>query len=110
MADEWGVPEVHDWWLPDINACPPVVRSVQAFMEDRLPQAEGESRSEDRRKIEGVFSELNLQENPKLKEESDSVRARTLWNSPLPEVDMQDQAHESFRTEVNVEMQLEFHE
>lgn len=66
MADEWGVPEVNDWWLPDENACPPVVRTVQAFMEDRLPQVEGQSRSEDQRNIKGIFSELSFHEIPKI--------------------------------------------
>ena len=45
--------------------CPPVVRSVRSFMENRLPQAEGESRSEDQRNIKGIFSQLILHESPK---------------------------------------------
>lgn len=42
-----------------------MVRSVRYFMENRLPQAEGESRSEDQRNIKGIFSHLSLHENPK---------------------------------------------
>lgn len=120
MADEWGVPEVNDWWLPDENACPPVVRTVQAFMEDRLPQAGGQSRSEDQRNIKGIFSKLSLHENPKLKEESDIFRgiatltvinqARTLRKASLPEVDIQDQYYESFVTKEDGEMQQEIYE
>lgn len=65
MAELWGIPEVNEWWLPDYGACPPVVRSVRSFMENRLPQAEGESRSEDQRNIKGIFSQLSLHESPK---------------------------------------------
>lgn len=71
MADEWGVPEVHDWWLPNENACPPIVRSVQAFMIDRLPQVEeGASRSEDQRNTNGVFSKLSLRADSEMDDEN----------------------------------------
>lgn len=65
MAELWSIPEVNEWWLPDEGMCPPVVRSVRSFMENRLPQAEGESRSEDQRNIKGIFSRLSLHESPK---------------------------------------------
>ena len=65
MAELWGIPEVNEWWLPDEGTCPPVVRSIRSFMENRLPQAESESRSEDQRNIKGFFSQLNLHESPK---------------------------------------------
>lgn len=65
MAELWGIPEVNERWLPDEGTCPPVVRSVRSFMENRLPQAEGESRSEDQRNIKGIFSQLSLHESPK---------------------------------------------
>ena len=64
MAELWSIPEVNEWWLPDEGTCPPVVRSVRSFMENRLPQAEGESRSEDQRNIKGIFSRLSLHESP----------------------------------------------
>lgn len=73
MADEWGVPEVNQWWLPDANACPPIVRSVQSFMEDRVPQEEGQSRSEDQRHIKGIFSKLSLHDRPRLQGGSDHI-------------------------------------
>ena len=65
MAELWGIPEVNEWWLPDEGMCPPVVRSVRSFMENRLPQTEGQSRSEDQRNIKGFFSQLSLHESPK---------------------------------------------
>ena len=77
MADEWGVPEVNEWWLPDENLCPPVVRSVRAFMEDRVPQAEAQSRSEDQRTINGVFSKLSFGESPASKQEGDKIKGLT---------------------------------
>ena len=122
MAELWGIPEVNDWWLPDDETCSPVVRSVRSFMENRLPQAEGESRSEDQRNIKGFFSRLSLHESPKagLKQtggpgappflESTSVSAGDLTSSGLaghaadPDVDqdmssdnsMLDQSRESY--------------
>lgn len=74
MAELWGIPEVNKWWVPDEGTCPPVVRSVRSFMENRLPQAEGESRSEDQRNIKGIFSQLSFHEGPKagLKQASSS--------------------------------------
>ena len=78
MADEWGLPEINDSWLPDKGACPPVVRSVKAFMEDRIPQAEGQSRNEDQRNINGIFSKLSFNEEPKLKDEEDSDKIKGL--------------------------------
>ena len=74
MAEVWGIPEVNEWWVPDEGTCPPVVRSVRSFMENRLPQAEGESRSEDQRNIKGIFSQLSFHESPQagLKQASSS--------------------------------------
>ena len=66
MAELWGIPEVNECWLPDSGACPPVVQSVRSFMGNRLPHAEGESRSEDQRNIKGFFSKLGLHESPKV--------------------------------------------
>ena len=60
MANRWDLPEVNEWWLPDDNARPRVVRSVQAFMGDRIPQASEQSRSEDQRNISGIFSKLKM--------------------------------------------------
>ncbi len=65
MAELWGKPEVNECWLPDEATCPPVVRSVRSFMENRLPHAESESRSEDQRNIKGIFSQLSIHESPK---------------------------------------------
>ena len=67
MADGWGVAEVNQWWLPDESECPSVVRRVKAFMEDRLPQAAGQPRSEDQTNIKGIFSKLSFHQDPKLK-------------------------------------------
>ncbi len=75
MADEWGLPGVNDGWLPDESAIPPVVRSVKVFVEDRLPQAGRQSRSEDQRNIQGIFSKLSFTEDSQPKEESDSTRS-----------------------------------
>ena len=75
MADEWQLPELKEWWLPDDGLCSPVVRSVKAFMEeDRLPGGE-ESRSEDQRNIHGIFSKLSVQEDPRWEASSDQAHS-----------------------------------
>ncbi|KAL6717151.1 hypothetical protein ACLMJK_005066 [Lecanora helva] len=79
MADEWKIPELSRWWLPDESACPPVVRSVKAFMEDRMGdrmgdrqmQGGGPSRSEDQRNINGIFSKLSIGEESTRTEDND---------------------------------------
>lgn len=38
---------------------------IRSFVGNRLPHAEGESRSEDQRNIKGIFSQLSLHESPK---------------------------------------------
>ena len=67
------MPEVNDAWLPDDLICPPVVRSVKSFMEDRVPQVERQSRNEDQRNIKGIFSRLSLHEDPKHKQDGDTM-------------------------------------
>lgn len=78
MAKEWNLPEIRDWWLPDNNACPPVVRSIQSFMEDRRPQTEGPPRSEDQRNVSGVFSKMSIREVPMVRDESESLEDRAI--------------------------------
>ncbi len=65
MADVWGIPEVKHWWLSDETQCPPIIRSIHAFMKDRLTSVEGQPRSEDQRNIKGIFSQLSVGESPK---------------------------------------------
>ena len=57
-----------------------MVRSVRSFMENRLPQAEGQSRSEDQRNIKGIFSRLSLHESPKA-----GLKQADGWNPPFLE-------------------------
>lgn len=65
MADVWGIADIRHWWLPGDEACPPVVRSIHTFMEDRLTNVEGQPRSEDQRNIKGIFSQLSVGDSPK---------------------------------------------
>ena len=36
MAESWATPSIQQWWLPDYDAsCPPVIRSLRAFIDER---------------------------------------------------------------------------
>ena len=105
MAKLWGLPEVNDSWLPDEEAYPPIIRSIHYSMENCLPLAEGQSRSEDQRNIKGIFSKLSLHEttSPELTTTLTEGRSRA-QSLAGPEVDldmdsdnsMLDQSRESF--------------
>ena len=66
MADIWDIPDLKNWWLSDETKCPPVVRNIHAFMEDRLPNTKGQPRNEDQRNIKGIFSDLSISEKSKV--------------------------------------------
>jgi hypothetical protein len=43
LAQAWGLSTLEPWWLPDAETCPPVIRSLRAFVEERTtkPRDEG---------------------------------------------------------------------
>lgn len=63
MASLWGIPEIRHWWLPHDESYPQVVRSIRFCMEDRLPTAPNQPRSEDQRNIKSIFAHLSVADN-----------------------------------------------
>ena len=95
MADVWGIPAIKHWWLPDWNDCPPVVRSIHAFMEDRLPSTEGQTRSDDQRNMSGIFSQLSIGESPKSRTYNSPRTATSISESQSPTFTHETEAHQS---------------
>jgi hypothetical protein len=52
-----------DWWLPNDEGCPPIIRSVKDFIRDRT-QAPKDQVSEDLREMKGIFSMLTISDSP----------------------------------------------
>lgn len=60
MASIWDLPEINQWWIPNEEGYPEVIRSIRECMGNRLPNAASHSRSEDQRNIKGIFSNLTI--------------------------------------------------
>jgi hypothetical protein len=62
MLESMGVGP-SDWWLPDDEACPPIIRSIKDFIKDRT-QAPKDQVSDDLREMRGIFSSLTISDSP----------------------------------------------
>lgn len=52
-----------DWWLPNDEGCPPIIRSIKDFIKDRT-QMPKDQVSEDLREMRGIFSSLTISDSP----------------------------------------------
>jgi hypothetical protein len=55
--------EQSDWWLPNDEACPPIIRSIKNFITDRM-MAPKDQASEDLREMKGLFNTLTISDSP----------------------------------------------
>ncbi|KAF2705615.1 hypothetical protein K504DRAFT_387678 [Pleomassaria siparia CBS 279.74] len=62
MLGEMGV-EQSDWWLPNDESCPPIIRSIKNFIADRTTAPKDQA-SEDLREMKGLFSTLTISDSP----------------------------------------------
>lgn len=62
MLEAWGL-EPSDWWLPNDEGCPPIVRSIKDFIRERST-APKDQVSEDLKEMRGIFSSLNISDSP----------------------------------------------
>ncbi|EUC36145.1 hypothetical protein COCCADRAFT_88870 [Bipolaris zeicola 26-R-13] len=62
MLESMGAPP-SDWWLPDDEGCPPIIRSIKDFIKDRT-QAPKDQVSEDLREMRGIFNSLTISDSP----------------------------------------------
>ncbi|KAI4202992.1 MAG: hypothetical protein LQ350_002209 [Teloschistes chrysophthalmus] len=60
MANLWGVPGVHHWWLPNEEGYPPIVRSIRSFIQDRSQKSSDQPLTENVRTMKGLFDKLNI--------------------------------------------------
>lgn len=58
MAQAWNA-DVSDWWLPNEEGRPPLIRHIREFIADRSAIPKG-SKEEDVMEMKGVFNALNL--------------------------------------------------
>ena len=63
MAELWGLPEIHHWWLPHDEGYPAIVRDIRGFIEDRTSQSPTQPRSEDLRNVKTIFSKMSVHSN-----------------------------------------------
>jgi hypothetical protein len=52
-----------DWWLPNDEACPPIIRSIKDFIKDRTT-APKDQVSNDLREMRGIFNSLTISDSP----------------------------------------------
>ncbi|KAI4271733.1 MAG: hypothetical protein LQ337_005788 [Flavoplaca oasis] len=67
LAGLWSIPELRDWWLPNEEGKPPIVRDIRNFIEERTqstPNTGHQLKAEDVRTMKGLFSKLNMNDNP----------------------------------------------
>jgi hypothetical protein len=62
MLEAWGVGP-SDWWLPNDQDCPPIIRSIKNFIRERTT-APKDQVSEDLREMKGIFSTLTISDSP----------------------------------------------
>lgn len=58
----WGLPP-SDWWLPDDEGCPPIIRSIKDFIQERTTAPKDEV-SENLREMRGIFGTLTVSDSP----------------------------------------------
>jgi hypothetical protein len=59
IADVWQIPEVNDWWLPDDQGCPDIVKEIRALTEERTANPRDDLH-EDIRDMKSVFRKINI--------------------------------------------------
>ncbi|KAF2275660.1 uncharacterized protein EI97DRAFT_378796 [Westerdykella ornata] len=62
MLEQWGLAH-SDWWFPNDENCPPIIRSIKDFIQERT-MAPKDQTSEDLREMKGIFSTLTISDSP----------------------------------------------
>jgi hypothetical protein len=62
VLEQWGL-EHSDWWLPNDESCPPIIRSIKDFIHERTTAPKDQT-SEDLREMRGIFSTLTISDSP----------------------------------------------
>ncbi|KAL8947483.1 MAG: hypothetical protein Q9222_006240 [Ikaeria aurantiellina] len=75
MADTWGIPEIRQWWLPNNEGYPPIVRSIRSFIEERtskISKPGDQDEQESIREMKGLFDKLNVVGGPSKRYDSNA--------------------------------------
>jgi hypothetical protein len=59
MQEAWNI-DISRWWLPDLDTCPPMIRQVREFAQERASLPKDQT-SEDLRVMKGIFRNLSLE-------------------------------------------------
>ncbi|KAF2201558.1 hypothetical protein GQ43DRAFT_471698 [Delitschia confertaspora ATCC 74209] len=62
MLEAWGL-EPSDWWLPNDEGCPPIIRSIKNFIIERNAEPKNHQ-ADDLKEMRGIFSTLTLSDTP----------------------------------------------
>lgn len=82
MLESWGL-EHSDWWLPNDEGCPRIIRSIKDFIVERTTAPKDQT-SEDLREMRGIFSTLTISESPPDENMSSTPIEGTLGSGGIP--------------------------
>ncbi|KAF2637468.1 hypothetical protein P280DRAFT_105984 [Massarina eburnea CBS 473.64] len=83
MLEGWGMPP-SDWWLPNDEDCPPIIRSIKNFIRERTTTPKDQV-SEDLREMRGIFSTLTISDSPSSNSSSTPIESTTGAPSTIDE-------------------------
>ena len=69
LAEQWGDSSIKEWWLPDGEGQPPLIRSIRSFIEERTVKPQNQA-GEDIRAMKAMLSKMSLNDSPKDSPES----------------------------------------
>ena len=69
LAELWATPSINEWWLPNGEGQPPLIRSIRSFIEERTVKPRNQA-NEDIRTMKAMLSKMDLNESPKDSPES----------------------------------------
>ncbi|CAI6337554.1 unnamed protein product [Periconia digitata] len=62
LLETWGM-AASDWWFPNDEGCPRMIRSIKDFIRERTTEPKDQV-SQDLREMRGIFSTLNMSDSP----------------------------------------------
>lgn len=83
MSQLWGLPDVLQWWLPDDEGYPSIVRNIRLFITERqehpLPRSQ---EADDVHNLKTIFSKMNFLETPRQSQENSPESSGMAGQSP----------------------------
>ncbi|RMZ73400.1 C6 finger domain [Pyrenophora seminiperda CCB06] len=92
-----------DWWLPNDEGCPPIIRSIKNFIKERT-QAPKDQVSDDLREMRGIFNSLTISDSPS--SDNMTVTSGDGFGSAYGSPDWQSSGYGSDRKSSNAELHL----